>query len=554
MTSRFPSLAITVGALAATLAAPNSAHAQCGQVPEVVVVLDRSESMTETISGQTKWALASAAVNQLAGQFAGQLKFGLMMFPRYPDATACTEGQLNVAPALNTATAIAGQLAAAVPFGRTPVTASLDVVRQLTPSGGPTRSVILITDGVETCRVPDQSVASGTCVPVLQDGRKCNGCGVQFCNLLGFTWTSCQGDPTIFTCPRGETCNADGTCSGGGSGSVGPTQAAAALLAAGVRTTVVGFGSAVDPTALNALAAAGGTGTYYQAGNLTQLTAALAQIAAGISCCGNGQLDPGEQCDTAIASGQGACPAGCNDNDPCTKDTLSGTACMATCSNTPITAPQNGDGCCPPGATPSSDTDCVDPCGNGVLDAGELCDPGIAIGQPGACPLNCDDQDPCTVDKQQGVACQAQCTHTALAADPSKKDGCCPPKTVQADDADCLPPCTPDRTTNCVDLCDGVTCPSGQICVAGNCQPADNKDAGPDGTTSPSSDGGANADASATPDAAGSADTWPGTSFNAADGGCNCRTSSGSDPAGAAPLLLLLALALIARRRRRDRR
>lgn len=75
--------------------------------------------------------------------------------------------------------------------------------------------------------------------------------------------------------------------------------------------------------------------------------------------CGDGHLDQGEVCDTGIASGAGACPTSCNDNNACTIDTLTdpGT-CLALCSETTITQAINGDGCCPAGATHDTDTDC----------------------------------------------------------------------------------------------------------------------------------------------------------------------------------------------------
>jgi hypothetical protein len=78
--------------------------------------------------------------------------------------------------------------------------------------------------------------------------------------------------------------------------------------------------------------------------------------------CGNGTVEANETCDTAIASGDGACPTSCNDSMACTTDTLvSGGTCNAACSNSAITQPMSGDGCCPSGATYANDTDCPQP-------------------------------------------------------------------------------------------------------------------------------------------------------------------------------------------------
>jgi cysteine-rich repeat protein len=57
--------------------------------------------------------------------------------------------------------------------------------------------------------------------------------------------------------------------------------------------------------------------------------------------CGNKKLDPGEACDKAITAGQpGACPslADCDDKNKCTTDSVTGSAadCSAECSHAPI--------------------------------------------------------------------------------------------------------------------------------------------------------------------------------------------------------------------------
>ena len=62
--------------------------------------------------------------------------------------------------------------------------------------------------------------------------------------------------------------------------------------------------------------------------------------------CGNGVLDStvGEACDTAIASGDGACAASCDDGQACTTDVLSGSECTTSCVHAAITAAADGDG------------------------------------------------------------------------------------------------------------------------------------------------------------------------------------------------------------------
>jgi hypothetical protein len=145
--------------------------------------------------------------------------------------------------------------------------------------------------------------------------------------------------------------------------------------------------------------------------------------------CGNNLVEPGETCDPP-----NSCPTKCNDDNPCTTDLLTGQAskCTGKCLNTPITAPKNGDGCCPSGATSLTDTDCATDCGNGILEPPELCDP---------CEAGCDDGDACTTDTSTGSAdgCDLVCDHAAVTACALAADGCCPSGCNGANDGDCAP-------------------------------------------------------------------------------------------------------------------
>lgn len=205
--------------------------------------------------------------------------------------------------------------------------------------------------------------------------------------------------------------------------------------------------------------------------------------------CGNGKLDDsvGETCDTAITSGAaGTCPTACNDNDACTADVLSGSECATMCISSVITAAQDGDGCCPAGANANSDNDCTAMCGNGVLEAGELCDTAIVAGN-GACPLTCNDGQSCTADALVSAAsCQAHCTATPITL-PANGDGCCPSGATSATDTDCSPVCgngivDPGETCDtmiasgtgaCPTTCsDGVACTSDVLVNAMTCTAA----------------------------------------------------------------------------------
>ena len=79
-------------------------------------------------------------------------------------------------------------------------------------------------------------------------------------------------------------------------------------------------------------------------------------------------------------------------------------------------------------------------CGNGTLDKGEVCDPKIAAGLPGACPSKCDDGKPCTADTVTGKDCSVTCLYTAI-TQTKDGDGCCPPGATSGTDKDCKASC-----------------------------------------------------------------------------------------------------------------
>ena len=199
--------------------------------------------------------------------------------------------------------------------------------------------------------------------------------------------------------------------------------------------------------------------------------------------CGNGTLDADEQCDPGITAGQpGSCPSTCTRSDVCRASTLVGRAadCTARCEETEINTCAGGDGCCPSGCAEADDVDCSaacmaaacgtaddgccpglacdfgqdtdctggSVCGNGALDAGELCDPAIVAGQAGACPTACVDEfDACRVGELSGAGCNVACNFERI-SQCIDGDGCC------------AAGCDFDTDTDCP----GVTLP-GEACV-----------------------------------------------------------------------------------------
>lgn len=208
--------------------------------PNLLVVLDRSCSMTNKVGAQTKWEIAVDALKTLTTTYNGKIRFGLTLFPDR-DANSCAQGAIPV------------PLAAA----------------------NETKIQTLLTSALKAA---DPNFPDGPCVTNIDTGM-----------------SQAAGDPGLADASRKSFAmlvsdGAQAGCTAGG-GDAGTTATITALATKGVKTFVVGFGSGVDIPTLNQFAVAGGapvanpTVKFYNAADKASLDTALKTIASLTLSC-----------------------------------------------------------------------------------------------------------------------------------------------------------------------------------------------------------------------------------------------------------------------------
>ncbi len=208
--------------------------------PNLLMVLDRSCSMTAAVGGVPKWTSAVNAVNQLTTNFGADIRWGLTMFP---DTTtpSCGQATIPVPVAPGTETTI-----------RTLLTSALTTTDVNYPDGPCVTNIDSAMEQAATETALDDP-ARKSFVMLITDGAQSG------CSLAG-------GDTGTTTIISNLNTMRD------------------------VKTFVVGFGGATDQAQMDAFAVAGGTALpvsprYYQADNAAELEMALGAIADLVIGC-----------------------------------------------------------------------------------------------------------------------------------------------------------------------------------------------------------------------------------------------------------------------------
>jgi uncharacterized protein (TIGR03382 family) len=364
----------------ALVLAPAAARAGLPKCPNVLIVQDRSGSMSGTSWTNAKNAIDGILTRNEQSPVTNRIRYGLNMYPG--NANDCAAGDWFVHPAAGTEAAIRTALTNSGTPGCTPAAQTFEAIlaspQELADADRP-NYIIHITDGYPNC---------------YQNS------------------TSCTGDSSM------------------------PARVITAVTSLrtqkDILTFVVGFTSGVDPAHLNAQATAGGTARpgcdpttgatnpcYYRANSGTELAQALDTIATIIG----GQFSGAVACDESCY-GQG-CPADevCLDA-ACVANPCVGVTCQAdeycregSCVKACMTP-------CPPGQKCVDGACVADPCADVFcqVELNEVCQNGVCV------------TDPCVARWDGGVAARCRYGQTCLPDGTCGDDPCqlitCPEGTV----------------------------------------------------------------------------------------------------------------------------
>jgi hypothetical protein len=143
-----PTEAIAVGEASGNLEVQpvgQLALAGVGGANELLIILDHSSSMAETVQGEVKITVAKEVIVDLLNDLGTGAKVGLREF------AGCGHSQLLVPVQPLDVTAFGSQVNALMPRGATPIAYTLEQVNGDFPSTAGTKLILLITDGMETC-------------------------------------------------------------------------------------------------------------------------------------------------------------------------------------------------------------------------------------------------------------------------------------------------------------------------------------------------------------------------------------------------------------------
>lgn len=143
-------------ALVTAIAGVSGAKAQTG---DTILILDASGSMWGQVEGQTKISAARKAVDSILSKWKASDRLGLMTYGHRTKGD-CRDIELVVPVGAFDAEKIRSAVKALNPKGRTPIADSLRAAAQALRAAENQATVILVSDGIETCAPDPCAVAA----------------------------------------------------------------------------------------------------------------------------------------------------------------------------------------------------------------------------------------------------------------------------------------------------------------------------------------------------------------------------------------------------------
>jgi Ca-activated chloride channel homolog len=163
-----------------------------GQASRAIIVFDASGSMYGEVAGGVKIDIAKKVVADIVGSIDQGLELGLMAYGHRTKGD-CEDIELLVPPQKGSSAAITKAVTALNPKGKTPLTAAVIQAAQYLKFEEARASVILVSDGVETC-------SKDPC----QAAEELERLGIDFtCHVIGFDLK--QGESSGLECLAKKT-------------------------------------------------------------------------------------------------------------------------------------------------------------------------------------------------------------------------------------------------------------------------------------------------------------------------------------------------------------
>jgi len=147
--------------LALSLLAPGAAGADSGESSNVLIVLDASGSMAGRMGGEVKMALAERVVKDLVDNMPAEMNVGLLVYGARSSRQKrdCKDIELLRPVGRVDPRAFDAALANVSPHGMTPIGASLERAAEALRGLPGQSTIVLVSDGTETCESDPCAVA-----------------------------------------------------------------------------------------------------------------------------------------------------------------------------------------------------------------------------------------------------------------------------------------------------------------------------------------------------------------------------------------------------------